>query len=240
MTRPRGVAVLLALVAALGLTGCELRGGVVVRADGSGTFTYSLGIDKDILAGLSPEESPLAEMRRTAAAQPYPVELTGYDTKTVTGLRARFDFADPAELRLRLHDLHVNGSRLTAAFTVADLLARRTRTGWWFQARTPPRGAAVASAPAGLADRAGRRRAELRVTLPGRDRDDNAYRTWRSDGSSTFRWRIGTDTGEGSYHMRAETIRPAGSGSPWPAVLAGGVLAVAVSLGLRRRGRRRP
>ncbi len=230
-----------ALVALLGLSGCELRGELVVRPDGSGTFTYVMGIDKDVLARIGPEEDPRTEMRRTVAAQPFPIELTDYETAKVVGLRARFKFATASELHQRLDELHAKASRLAAAFTFADLLVRKTRSGWWFQARTAERHRGPAALPFDVEEQGGGvPRAEFRVTLPGHDRDDNAYRTWRRNGATTFRWRIGTDTGMDDYKMRAETIRPAGQGSPWPAVLLGLGLAVAVPVMLRRRRRVTP
>jgi hypothetical protein len=63
MTRAK--AVLLALVAVLLLSGCEVKAQLLLKDDGSGTFTYVVGIDKDFLAKMDPGADPLGSSART-------------------------------------------------------------------------------------------------------------------------------------------------------------------------------
>ena len=236
----RRIVTLVAAMAALVLlTGCELKAELVVSADGSGFFKYTVAIDRSRLDDLPPGVDPLGEVRRSAAAQSFPVEVVAFDNDDEVGVTARFEFDDPKDLRAKLDELHTNGTRLTSTYSLADLLLRKTRSGWWLQANTVERSRAVSDFPLDFDDLDGKPRAIFTATLPGKDRDENAYRFRRHNGRTTFTWRIGPDTGLDRYHLRAETITADGNGSLWPPLAVVTGLMAGVPLWLRY-GRRAP
>lgn len=227
------------LAAALGalalMTGCELKGQLVVSSDGSGFFKYTVALDRARLDDLAPGVDPLGEVRRAAAAQSFPIEVVEFDNDAEVGVTARFGFEDGKELRTRLDDVHVGGTRLASTYSLADLVVRQTRNGWYLQATTVERARAVSELPFDLDDFEKPQRAIFTATLPGHDRDENAYRLRRHSGRTSFTWRIGSETGLDRYHLRAETIVPHGSGSPWPALAVVSGLMVGVPVWLRVR-----
>jgi len=137
----RLAAAVLAVVALVALSACEVDVEVAVtaRLDGSGTVEVAVGFDPDALARLGDPATALAlgDLEGTA----WTVEPPAVDDAGVTWVRARRDFADPAGLATALDEVAGPDGPLSGTTLVTD--------DGWFTSSAELRG--VVDLSAGLA-----------------------------------------------------------------------------------------
>jgi hypothetical protein len=209
MTRAK--AVLLALVAVLLLSGCEVKAQLLLKDDGSGTFTYVVGIDKDFLAKMDPGADPLGSMRKNAESQPYKVTLADFETDKEKGLRASFDFTGIDDLKQKLAANKkatdsTQGSASAFAFDVLGLT--RTKDGWKLSATAGVSTEARKQLPFDATQLRKLLDAEFSATLPGHAGANNATTVSHSKDGTTFSWNL--LAGEGNLDLQAQTTSKKG------------------------------
>jgi hypothetical protein len=221
--RRRVLAVLAALAAVLLLSGCEVKASLVLKDDGSGTFTYAVGIDKDFLARMEPGADPLGSMRRNSEAQPYKVVLADYETDKLKGLRVTFDFSNIDDLQQKLSaNKRATQGQTTSAFAFDVLGLSRTKDGWKLSATAGVSTQANQQLPF---DREQLRKlldAEFSATLPGHAAANNAATVSYGKSGTTFTWNL--LAGEGNLDLSAETTSKKDSPFPMAAVAVPAVL----------------
>jgi hypothetical protein len=226
--RRRVLLALAALAALLLLSGCEVKASLVLKDDGSGTFAYAVGIDKDFLARMEPGSDPLGSMRRNAEAQPYKVVLADYETDKLKGLRATFDFSniDDLQSKLSANKRAAQGqtgqaaSASAFAFDVLGLI--RTKDGWKLSANAGVSTQANQQLPF---DREQLRKlldAEFSATLPGHAAANNAASVSYGKSGTTFTWNL--LAGEGNLDLSAQTTSKKDDPFPFVAVAIPAVL----------------
>jgi hypothetical protein len=226
--RRRLLATLMALAAVVLLSGCEVKASLVLKDDGSGTFTYAVGIDKDFLARMEPGSDPLGSMRRNAEAQPYKVVLADYETDKLKGLRASFDFSnlDDLQQKLSANKRGAQGQTASASAFAFDVLGlSRTKDGWKLSANAGVSTQANQQLPF---DREQLRKlldAEFSATLPGHAGATNAATVSYGKSGTTFSWNL--LAGEGNLDLKAETTSKKNGGFPAAAVAIPAVLVLA-------------
>ena len=221
--RRRLLMVLAALAAVVLLSGCEVKASLVLKDDGSGTFTYAVGIDKDFLARMEPGSDPLGSMRRNAEAQPYKVVLADYETDKLKGLRATFDFSNIDDLQQKLSaNKRASQGQTTSAFAFDVLGLSRTKDGWKLSANAGVSSQANQQLPF---DREQLRKlldAEFTATLPGHAAANNAATVSYGKSGTTFSWNL--LAGEGNLDLNAETTSKTKGGFPAAAAAIPAVL----------------
>jgi hypothetical protein len=237
MTRTK--AVLLALVAVLLLSGCEVKAALVLKDDGSGTFSYVVGIDKDFLAKMDPGADPLGSMRKNAESQSYKVTLADYETDKLKGIRASFDFTDVEDLKRKVASSKApqgSGAQQAAASAFAfDVLGlTRTDDGWKLSANAGVSADADKQLPFDPAELKKLLDAQFSATLPGHAGANNATKVSEAKDATTFTWDL--LAGAGNLDLKAQTTSKKDS-FPTAAIAITTVLALAVFAGVVRRRR---
>src|SRR5688572_30519091 len=100
-TKRRALLVALAVVA-MAMSGCKIRQTVVFNDDGSGTFSYLVGIEKDVLDDLGVDD-PYERVRQQVEEGDFPVELERFEDGELTGFRLSFEFESVEDLKDKLN-----------------------------------------------------------------------------------------------------------------------------------------
>lgn len=224
-------------LAALGLlSACEMHVAIVVKKDGSGTFGFSFGIDKALLALVPSGDDPLASMEQELKRhKAVPVNVERYATDTLKGVRATIAFSSPGDFNSKIRGL--GGQELAGGVATLERAGDGYRV--VFRASYPMFGdqglvQLGKDVPPQVTEQfLGQLDAEFRVTLPGKPATHNANRVTSSGGSATFVWDI--DVRKVALDIRAETKS---SSIPIVPVASGGVAALAVLAAVFLRARR--
>jgi hypothetical protein len=202
--------VLLALVAVVLLSGCEVKAELVLKDDGSGTFTYVVGIDHEFLAKMEPGADPLGTIKANASRQSYKVTVTDYETDKLKGIKATFDFSSVDDLKQKL----ASSRSLTAgqagqeaaaasAFTFDVLDLSKAEDGWKLTANAGVNTQANQQLPFSPEDLKKLLDASVSATLPGHAGKNNATKVSESSAGTTFTWDV--LAGAGNLALAAET-----------------------------------
>ncbi|MEA2516800.1 MAG: hypothetical protein QOG16_638 [Actinomycetota bacterium] len=232
MTIPKRSALFVALaIAALVLSGCKIEQGIAFNEDGSGSFTYLVGIDKGILADLG-VESPYEGVKQQVEEKGFPVELERYETPDLSGFRLSFEFTTVDDLVEKLKGEEGQAGQQT----IQELDLEQGDDGWKLTGAVgAPNLGAGAEMPIDVSELEDRLDMEFSVSMPGAPRDTNADSVREEEDATTFVWTL--TPGQSGREISATTELP---GSFPTALVAGAglgslVIAAVIWLLVRRK-----
>ena len=188
LTKRRLLFVALAL-SVLVLSGCKVRQGVEFNEDGSGTFTYLVGVDKDVLDDLGIDD-PYAAVKQQVDEGDFPVELKRYDTDDLRGFRLSFEFTSVDDLKKKLN---VGEEGQDGQQTIQELELERGEERWALTAEVgaPNLGeGAGAQMPIDVSELEEQLEMEFTIAMPGKLDGSNADSVRSGEGSTTFVWEL--------------------------------------------------
>jgi len=244
---------------ALLLSACQVRQEIRFNADGSGTASLTVGIDKDcrpvgavgcdlVAQRLLGGEGPVANAEANAESLPFEVRVEPFESgppesAPETGYTLSFDFASLEDLEQKLAPESSTGNSQTSAFEIVGMaFARNGDGGFTFSAELE--GATVTTR--GVYDGGASyyhyddlQEMSFAIVLPGGEGEHNADVSERIDGGTRFQWNFETGT-DPPRQLQASTCSQDACRrwTPIPLVLAGAIMAAVVfAFVLRRRGR---
>ena len=198
----RRVVALLALACLL-LVGCKTRAELVVKPDGSGTFTTIAEIENRLLEALGEEGDPFAQAERSAQDSPFPVETERYETADGRGIRASYSFSSIEELNERLASVDEE-QRQSGLFQDGSIEVNDE--GWHFEATGGAPGAEE-QIPIDPDELAKLIDARFVVVLPGDEGENNADSTERV-GEDSVRYEWVMTPGQSDVRLMAQSVLP--------------------------------
>jgi hypothetical protein len=243
---------------ALLLSACQVRQEIRFNADGSGTASLTVGIDKDCqpLGGVGCDpvaqrllggEGPVANAETNAESLPFDVRVEPFESGPdgrgpETGYTLSFDFASLEDLEQKLAPESATGNSQTSAFEIVGLaFARNGDGGFTFTAELE--GATVTTRYDGRAEYYhydDLQEMSFAIVLPGGEGEHNADVSESVDGRTRFQWNFENPGTDPPRQLQASTCSKGACRrwTPIPLVLAGPVMAAVVfAFVLRRRGR---
>lgn len=225
MTLTKRRAVLAALfVVALAMSGCKIRQSVVFNEDGSGTFTYLVGVDKDILDDLGVVD-PYESVRQQVEDGDFPVELERYETPDLRGFRLSLDFKSVDDLKEKLNvgeEVQEEGQQ-----TIQQLELERGGERWDLSGAVGvPDLGTDAEVPFDVSKVEERLEMVFTIAMPGVAGATNADTVREGDDTTTFVWSL--TPGQAGRDIVATTELP--SGFPVP-IVVGAVVGALVLVG---------
>jgi hypothetical protein len=176
------------LVAVLVLAGCNLASHIVVRPDGSGTYSVVVTVED----GTGDAGQALyASVKASAAKSKVPLPVERYSAGKESGAKISYAFRSLADLKAEAARLAAVGSGLGGVDITRD------GTGWHFSASSAeglvrPPGSAAGS-PGGIIDPSqlgGLITLSVIVELPGSPAESNATAVTHGTTTSTFTWAL--------------------------------------------------
>ncbi|MEA2433878.1 MAG: hypothetical protein QOG54_1335 [Actinomycetota bacterium] len=229
---PRLRALLLLVVVLVAFSGCKIRQDVVFNSDGSGSFTYLVGLEKEFLDQLGAAD-PYEQVKKQVDAGDFPVELERYETDELKGFRLTFEFDSVADLKDKLNVGEPGGE---GQQTLQEITLDRGEDHWNLTGAVgAPNLGAEGELPIDVSELQDRMDMEFSVTMPGEAGDTNADDVREGDESTTFVWTL--SPGEAGREIAAVTEQPS-SGLPVLVLLGAGLvvlLIAGVAWALRRR-----
>lgn len=215
-----------AVMLALALSGCEIRGEISVNDDGSGTFGFVFALEPQFAPMLQAGgDDPFAELKNQMNNAPVDWKIEDYNTGGMTGFRASFSFSSIDDLKSKMRALAESQGSSAPGFGDSFGI-ERTEGGWSVSGSSeapsadeilgtgaPVAGDPNAALPPGFSGPFGDNGApvqldqllkvEMRVTLPGEPAQHNATRVERDGDRTTFIWR--PRPGQGEMALSAST-----------------------------------
>ena len=234
MTVPHRRIFLLALgIAAIVLSGCEVRQNVEFNEDGSGTFTYLVGIEKDILDDLGVDD-PYEGVKQQVDDENFPVELDRYETSDLRGFRLSFEFTSLDDLKKKLSG---GEEGQEGQQTIQEMKLERGDDLWDLTGAVgSPNLGSGNDMPIDVSELEERLEMEFSIVMPGALKDSNADSVRENGDSTTFVWALAP----GQSGREISAVTDVGSGS-FPVLLVVGaglsalVIGAALWLLIRRR-----
>jgi len=224
------------------LSACQIRQEIRFNADGSGTASVTVGIDKDcrplgtvdcdekaqrLLGG----EGPVAQAKADAERLPFDVRVEPFESPTETGYTLSFDFASLEDLERKLAPDPTTGRSQTSPFEFSGMAFQTNGDGGFtFTAES------VLSVSYGA-------EMWLAIVLPGGEGEHNADVAEGAEGGTRFQWLFHGEENEqySTKQFQASTCSRGScprSSTPILVVVAVAVMAAAVfAFVLRRRQR---
>ena len=169
------------------MTGCKTRTEITFNEDGSGTFGSYLEMSTQELRLLSKEGNPIDTLVANAQSVSFPVEIERTDENNVHSFRASFRFSDIADMQTKLTELNQNQGESSTLFKDAEV--SNTDDGWTFEAESGS--VDTQDAPAIDQDELDKLiDAQITVTLPGEEGENNATSVDASEESTTYTWKV--------------------------------------------------
>ena len=234
MSGPRSRVFLVALgIVAIVLSGCEVRQGIEFNEDGSGTFTYLVGLDKDILDDLG-VGSPYERVKEQVEERDFPVELEPYETSDLSGFRLSFEFESVDDLKEKLSV----GEDQEGQQTIQELDLEMGDGGWELTGAVGAPGLGSGEGmPIDVSELEERLDMQFSISMPGALGDSNADTVTEDEekGTTTFVWIL--TPGRSGEVIEASTALP----SAFPILLVVGaglgvlLFGAAVWMLMRRR-----
>jgi hypothetical protein len=198
MTRRRAALAALAIPALLALSACDAGSQIVVRPDGSGTFSTVLTV-----AGSAAGDALYQSVAKAEAQSTVPLTVSQYSSGTESGAKISVPFRS-------LPDLTALGTSLGSSTGLAGVAVTKAASGWTFVAHSDeglvrPPGSAP-GAPGGSIDAspmAGLVHMSVAVELPGAPGKTNASTATRSATTTRFVWTLAA--GRAATDLRAAT-----------------------------------
>jgi hypothetical protein len=232
LTKRRVLLVALAIVA-IAMPGCKIRQTVAFNDDGSGTFTYLVGIEKDVLDDLGVDD-PYERVRQQVEERDFPVELERYETADLTGFRLSFEFESVEDLKDKLNvgeNPSGNGQQ-----TIQEIALEMGNDGWDLSGAVgAPSLDSGEDLPIDVSELEERLDMEFSITMPGEPGDSNADDVQPEEDSTTFVWALAP--GQSGSEIAAATKLP----ESFPVLLVVGaglaalMIAVVIWVLIRRR-----
>lgn len=217
LAKRRVLLVALAIVA-LALSGCKIRQDVAFNEDGSGTFTYLVGVDKDVLDDLGVED-PYEGVRKQVEEGDVSVELERYETADLKGFQLAFEFTSVDDLKKKLN---VGGEGQEGQQTIQVMDLERGEERWTLtgEVGAPNLGAdAGGELPIDVSELQEKLDMEFTIAMPGRFEDSNADSVRRGEDSTTFVWELAP--GVSGHELFAVTDASSDGAAVWLIVGAG-------------------
>lgn len=203
LSKRRLVLVALAIVA-IAMSGCKVRQTVAFNDDGSGTFSYLVGIEKDVLADLGVDD-PYERIKQQVEEGDFPVELERYESGDLTGFRLSFEFTDVDDLKDKLNIGDEAGG--SGQQTLQALSVDRTGDRWVLSGAIGSPGLASGEElPIDLSKLEEKLDMRFSVSLPGRPATSNAVEVREGESETTFEWVL--SPGESGREISAVTDLP--------------------------------
>jgi hypothetical protein len=225
---------MLLAVVLVAFSGCKIRQNVVFNSDGSGTFTYLVGLEKTFLDQLGAAD-PYEQVKKQVDAGDFPVTLERYETDSLKGFRLSFEFSSVADLKDKLNVGEPGGE---GQQTLQELDLEKSEQKWTLTGSVgAPNLATGADLPIDVSELEKKLDMEFSIALPGEAGETNADDVREGTDSTTFVWTLAP--GQAGRDIAATTELPSGGLSVL--ILVGAGLAVLGLSGvtwllLRRRG----
>ena len=216
------------------MVGCKTRTGLTFNEDGTGTFQSSLEMTKREIALLGDRGDPIEALVANAENVSFPVDVEQTEVGNTKGFSASFEFSDVDDLKAKLTELNQDAESSSTLFRDAEITSGDD--GWTFEAQSGGPDTAAAEEFIDPEEIETLIDAQVRVTLPGDEAQNNATMVQAAEESTTFVWDLnpGADT-----NLEAVTVFPESLldkiGGPAVLVVAVVVLLLAAVVVMRRR-----
>jgi hypothetical protein len=178
------------LIMLVGLAGCTIASKVVVRPNGSGTYSVVMSVPN---GSGNPGAALYGALQKAAANSNVPLQVTKYAAGGESGGEATFAFKS-------LADLDAESARLASSAGGLGVIIHRDGAGWHFSASSAqgliaPPGASSKGVTGGPIDGsalAAIARISVLVQMPGAPGENNATAVTHTATATTFTWALST------------------------------------------------
>ena len=190
------------LMVLLLLAACNVAAKVVVRPDGSGSYSVIMTVPN---ARSNPGEALYRALRNGTAQSDFPLTVTHYSSAVGNGAMVTFRFKSLADLNAESHRLAASGKG------GIGVTINRDASGWHFTASTSqtvltvgPAGSGATGGPINASQLGSIVSIDLVVQLPGVPGESNAKTVAHSATASTFTWAL-SSTQQGTVLQASTT-----------------------------------